>query len=277
MINDNKEKMLINIAIFLVIIILIIIIYLIWNPFFSSDKGINTYDSSISYQETMEQYYREYLSNNLKITNFDNLYDYIDKNYIESFIGNDSKENVEQYLRDNNLISMDITIENVEAIEDGYNYIYRISYIVHNMRKYVNIVESRPYIFKLSFEQDNLSSLNNNNFNFQRDNIEYKFEVMNSNDTSIRYKLTITNNSANNIKYDFSNLNSIQIITNENYINMALIANSSTNDYSISSGSTKSIEILFNIPFSDQANINGFKLNNVAIGNETSESIELKP
>ena len=276
MVSDKKEKILINIAISVVIIILIVIIYLIWSPTFSSNESINTYDSSITYESTMEEYYRSYLNENLKITNFDNLYENINKEYIENSIGEDNKDKLEQYLRDNNLISMNVTIDNVTVSNNGYQYIYRFSYYVHNMKKYVNITEIRPYIFEISFEQSDLSTLNNGNFNFIQDDIYYAFEVLSSNDTSIKYKLTITNNSNHEVIYDFSNLNSIQLINNNRYINMALIANSSTVDYSISPGSYKSIEILFNVPFSEQMNISGFKVNNVTVNGEVG-SIELRP
>lgn len=276
MVSDKKEKILINIAISVVIIILIVIIYLIWSPTFSSNESINTYDSSITYESTMEEYYRSYLNENLKITNFDNLYENINKEYIENSIGEDNKDKLEQYLRDNNLISMNVTIDDVTVSNNGYQYIYRFSYYVHNMKKYVNITEIRPYIFEISFEQSDLSTLNNGNFNFIQDDIYYAFEVLSSNDTSIKYKLTITNNSNHEVIYDFSNLNSIQLINNNRYINMALIANSSTVDYSISPGSYKSIEILFNVPFSEQMNISGFKVNNVTVNGEVG-SIELRP
>ncbi len=276
MLSDKKEKVLIYTAIVIVAIIFIIVMYFIWSPFINETQNndLNDYDTSITYENSMCDYYRNYLSEALKVTSFDNLYGNLDDDYINT-ISDGNKENVKQYLLDNNLISMDINITNIEYSTDSINNVFRVTYTTHNMTKYVNITENRPYNFKINFEQDNLKSLINSSGETTYDNLKYNFEILESTLNSIRYKVTITNNSEYNYEFDFSALNSLQIIdNNSHYTNMALVANSVDVDYTLTPGSSKSIEVLFNISFENQMNITGFKFNNVIL-NGTTTSIEV--
>lgn len=277
MITQKNEKFLIYFSIIVIAIIFVIVIYFIWSPIiiYSSNSDLNNYDSSIEYEDVMIDYYENYLMDNLKISNFENLYNHISSNYMRS-LGYENKDQIRQYLIDNNLISMDVNVTNIDYSTDGIKNVYRVAYITHNITKYVNIIENKPYNFVLDFEQDNLKSILNKNREIRNDDILYEFEIIDSNDNSIKYRISLTNESVSDIyKFDFSNLNSLQIIDNySNYSNMALVANSSSSDYTITPGSSKSIEVLFNISFDRQMNISGFRFNNVEV-NDSISSIEV--
>ncbi len=266
--NNKKEKILIYSAMAIIIILILVVIVMIWFPMFNkiSNSDINTYNSTITYEDTMKEYYSNYLNEYLKITNFDILYEKINKDYM-SDIGIQNKDEMKQYLRDNDLISMDIDVQNIEYSNNENYSIFRVLYNSHGIKKYVNIKETEPYKFSITFEQSELNTLlEKNDINLTLNNVNYIFELIESTENSIRYKLTIENNSNNEYIYDFSALNSIQLVySNSNYVNMASVANSSTVNYSLTPGSTKSIEILFNISFNNQFNINGFLLNNVKV------------
>lgn len=270
--ETKKEKILTYAIVVIICIIVVMIICAIWISIFSKidDKGkYNTYEDK-EYESTMISYYKKYFNENLKITNFDELYSKIDVDYISSLNIQD-KEKLKEYLIENRYISMTYSIENIKLSKSSnQNDIFLVSYSVADEQKYLSITEKTPYNFVVSFlEENNLNNLlSNMNLNKTIDNINYNFEVIESNENSIRYKLTITNNSNKTVTYDFSYLNSIQMKYNENkYINIAAVANSSTINYEILPGSSKSIELLFNLPFEEQNSIQGAKIYNVKIDN----------
>ena len=277
MVDNKKEKILIYSAIIVIITLILIVIILIWIPTFKNFKNsdANKYNNNITYEDMMKKYYTNYLNNYLKVTNFDVLYEKIDKDYMSGLDIHD-KEKMKQYLNEKDFISMDINVQNIDYAKNDEFHIYRVLYTSHGVKKYVNIKETEPYKFTITFDQQELNSLlDKNSFTLSNDYVNYKFDVITSNDKSIKYKLTIENNSNNEYIFDFSALNSIQLIyADSNYVNMAAIANSSDVNYSLAPGSTKSLEILFNISFNNQVNINGFVLNKVKVDG-ASRKIEL--
>lgn len=278
MIENNKEKVLIYTSIIVIVIIIIGLIVLIWKPMIDGVRysDINKYDTSVSYEEMMKEYYTKYLNNALNITNFDTLFNNIDSSYLDSIQISD-KAKVKEYLKDNGLISTNINVLSVDYSTDGNVGIYRVMYTSHSKTRYVNLKETAPYKFTISFEQSDLSKISTkSNINVTKDNIKYNFKLVTTTDKSVNYKVTIENNSMTDYEFDFSLLNSFQLIYgDEKYVNMASVANSSTVDYLITPGSSKSIEVLFNIPFKNQLEINGFMFNNVKVDNST-QSIKIE-
>lgn len=278
MINEKQEKIIIYASIILICIILIVTIIFIWKPLFKSvlSEKINEYDINLKYETEMEKYYKDYLNENLKITNFETLYENISEDYMNNYIGTTDKETVKKYLRDNNLISMNFNITDINYSENNYSAVFAVRYFVNGNEKIVNVKESKPFKFTIDFS--NNSSMNSIlgavNLDRNIDNVNYKVEFLNSQMNSVKIKLTIINNSANTYKFDFQNLNSMQLRYNNNYVNMSMIANSSTVNYEITPGSSKSIQALFAVPFSEQLKIEGIKFNNVKV-NGISQNIEL--
>ena len=276
--TENKEKILVYIAIAIIIVITIVVIGLIWGASISNvdDNTINNFDPTITYEEVMTDYYKEYLAENLKLINYDILYENINPDFITS-VNCNTKEELKDYLRNNNLISSDINIQNIEYSNDNSdNSYYRVTYIVHNITKYVNITESSPYNFLISFEQNNFDSINNNiNATVNYDSVNFDLKVIENNDTSVKYSITITNNSNDNYQFDFLSLNNVSLrYDNNKYTNMAVAVATSNEDYTITPGSSKSFEVLFNLDFSNQMKINGIRFANVKINQDTT-SIEI--
>ena len=276
--TENKEKILVYIAIAIIIVITIVVIGLIWGASISNvdDNTINNFDPTITYEEVMTDYYKEYLAENLKLINYDILYENINPDFITS-VNCNTKEELKDYLRNNNLISSDINIQNIEYSNDNSdNSYYRVTYIVHNITKYVNITESSPYNFLISFEQNNFDSINNNiNAKVNYDSVNFDLKVIENNDTSVKYSITITNNSNDNYQFDFLSLNNVSLrYDNNKYTNMAVAVATSNEDYTITPGSSKSFDVLFNLDFSNQMKIDGIRFANVKINQDTT-SIEI--
>ncbi len=277
MIDSKKEKLYIYIAISAISLILLIVIFIIWGSYFSSfsSKNINKYDDTVTYEDIMQNYYSYTCNRILNIINYDELFTYIGDEY-KNNIGITDKDELKSYLRDNNFISTNILINNIYYITDGINNIFKVDYNVHNKNKNAIITEKEPYIFDISFEQDDFKTiLKQKSPTLNYNNIEYKFEIVSSNNNSINYKITITNNDSSTYKFDFSALNSLRLRYNgEYYVNMAAVANSPTVDYNITPGSSKSINVLFNLSFDNQYKIDGFVFNNVLVDGQ-NKTIEV--
>lgn len=275
--ENSKINYLIYPVIGIIAIIVIIVIVEIWSPMIAktSKKSINTYEN-VNYEQQVEKYYTNYLNNSLKITNFDNLYEKLDENYVSS-LGISGKEEIKEYLKSNSYISMNFTL-------DSFNYYYAnnknyiiVTYTIKDTKKYITITENSPYDFKLSFMNEYNLKGTIYNFNISRtmDNVDYLFDIVESTRDNIKVKLMITNNSDKTIVYDFSYLDSVQLLSEGNETtNISSIANSNESKYTLTPGSMTSLELYYNIPYEKQLSISGVRINNASI-NGVAYSVDL--
>lgn len=264
MINDNKEKVLIYSAIITIIILIIILIIVIWSSSIRRvvSTDINKYEDQI-YENTCKEYYINYLSENLKPSNFDILFENISKDYLNEINCLES-EDVKKYLIENHLISNSISISDVSYSEtDDANYI-RVTYDSYGLTKYANIIEETPFKFSIDF-QDDISSLNpNNNVNILYNNIGFNFKILSEDSSSIKYEIDIVNNSTHTYEFDFSSITGCQLRYDENnYTNISTLSLSPNDNYTITPGSSKTVNFLYNVPFENQMKIDGFLFANV--------------
>lgn len=268
MTEEKRNKMITYSVALIVILILIVILYFIWAPTFSKldSSGINKYEDK-NYEEEIKKFYNNYLSENLKITNFDKLYLKLDKDYL-SEIGINEKDKVKEFFRENSYISMNITINSIDIYDKEIGKLLVATYTVNDGVRYAYINEITPYNFTLSFMKDEELSENLLSFNKNKvvDDIEYNVEIIQATKNNIKLKLSIINNSANTLSYDFSYLDSIQLEYGENKIvNIAALANSNNSKFELTPGSTNSCEATFNLSWSDQININKIIINNIKL------------
>lgn len=269
-INENK---LIKIFIMLIIILIFIcIIYFIWSPTISklSSDGINKYEDK-NYEEEIKKYYTNYLKENLKITNFDNLFSSIDDDYLND-INIFEKNDVKEYLKENNYISMNIDIQNIEIYDKDFGEkVLIVTYTTNGNERYIYIYETIPYKFKISFFRD--MELNESMLSFEKskiiDDVEYDIDVLQTSSNNIKLKINIINNSNNILNYDFSYLDSIQLVyDSEKVVNMAAIANSNSSNFELTPKSSNSIEATFNLPWNNQITISNIRINNIEMNGE---------
>lgn len=278
--SEKKEKIIIYVAIGIVAVIILFVLVMIWKNYIVTQKykAINKYDSTVTYENTMKEYYTKFLSENLKINNFDNLINYISEDYLKNnnLIDKDN-EAIKYYLRDEGLISTKITITSVTYTTDGINNYFRFRYEAGNKYKYANIIESAPYNFIVTFEQGDISSLIRNKEVTRKVNeVTYYFKMVEATNSSVTYDVTITNNSENEYTFDFSALNHAQLVYDDvNYANIATSIVSTTDDYSITPGSSKTYRLLYNINAENQFLISGFRFTNVKIGNTEKNQIDI--
>lgn len=269
-------------------ILAIIVLLFIWWP---KDK-LNNVNGNFKYSDVDEEQmaidiYKTELTPLLSKKNMDKLYEKLNYNYMAQ--NNITKDNYKSFLETCNYISDSVNIIECSVSRQGNDiYIYKFKYSSNNEIHYVNLIESFPYEYSLSFEQDtipivdNTSSISNiennskseetsNNFNTKTsviDDIVYEIKVNTIRDNGISYTLKITNNSDKNAEYNFDNITNVSAIMSDGKIaNMGGTVISSEEDIVTPNGSLEK-DLFFAISSQDQYKIKTIRILNAKIGEE---------
>lgn len=269
-------------------ILAIIVLLFIWWP---KDK-LNNVNGNFKYSDVDEEQmaidiYKTELTPLLSKKNMDKLYEKLNYNYmVQNSI---TKDNYKSFLETCNYISDSVNIIECSVSRQGNDiYIYKFKYSSNNEIHYVNLIESFPYEYSLSFEQDtipiveNTSSISNiennskseetsNNSNTKTsviDDIVYEIKVNAIRDNGISYTLKITNNSDKNAEYNFDNITNVSAIMSDGKIaNMGGTVISSEEDIVTPNGSLEK-DLFFAISSQDQYKIKTIRILNAKIGEE---------
>ncbi len=269
-------------------ILAIIVLLFIWWP---KDK-LNNVNGNFKYSDVDEEQmaidiYKTELTPLLSKKNMDKLYEKLNYNYMAQ--NNITKDNYKSFLETCNYISDSVNIIECSVSRQGNDiYIYKFKYSSNNEIHYVNLIESFPYEYSLSFEQDtipivdNTSSISNiennskseetsNNSNTKTsviDDIVYEIKVNTIRDNGISYTLKITNNSDKNAEYNFDNITNVSAIMSDGKIaNMGGTVISSEEDIVTPNGSLEK-DLFFAISSQDQYKIKTIRILNAKIGEE---------
>lgn len=269
-------------------ILAIIVLLFIWWP---KDK-LNNVNGNFKYSDVDEEQmaidiYKTELTPLLSKKNMDKLYEKLNYNYMAQ--NSITKDNYKSFLETCNYISDSVNIIECSVSRQGNDiYIYKFKYSSNNEIHYVNLIESFPYEYSLSFEQDtipiveNTSSISNiennskseetlNNSNTKTsviDDIVYEIKVNTIRDNGISYTLKITNNSDKNAEYNFDNITNVSAIMSDGKIaNMGGTVISSEEDIVTPNGSLEK-DLFFAISSQDQYKIKTIRILNAKIGEE---------
>lgn len=159
-------------------------------------------------------------------------------------------------------------------------YVYRFNYTCNNVSKYVNVIETKPYEYTLSFEQNSIPIVNNTYTETNEgtissstkttiiDNIKYEVTKTILRENGITYTLKITNNSDKNVEYNFDNITNVTAIMSDGKrANMGGTVISADEDI-LTPGSSLEKELFFAISSQDQNKIKTIRLQQVKIGDE---------
>lgn len=160
-------------------------------------------------------------------------------------------------------------------------YVYRFNYTCNNVSKYVNVIETKPYEYTLSFEQNSIPIVNNTYTETNEgtissstkttiiDNIKYEVTKTILRENGITYTLKITNNSDKNVEYNFDNITNVTAIMSDGKrANMGGTVISADEDI-LTPGSSLEKELFFAISSQDQNKIKTIRLQQVKIGDES--------
>ena len=164
--NDINIYILSGIIVF-VILIIVIIYSLVTN--IGDDNEVNILEE-VDYKSRSIEAYTNILKDLLVPDNSQNIFEKLD----ESFKNNEgiTEDNIYNYLVNNGLVSSNIQIEDCNIFERNTYVVYRFKYDGFLPDRYVNLIETEPFNYTLSFDQSDF-----NNIIFE-ENIEYTSEYI---------------------------------------------------------------------------------------------------
>lgn len=284
--NSNKKTFNYTIL-FVVVYVVLALIILAWIWWPSDSKTSNT---KFKYEDVDEgkkalDIYTSKIKSLLAENDLPFLYSKLDANYKSQY--NINENNYVIFLEQANYISKNINITDVTInIQDNDVYVYRFTYTCNNRKCYVNLIETKPYEYTLSFEQEtipiannssndgngNNNSNSNSNSNVTKtttiDDIKYEVSKTTIRENGITYTLKITNNSDKDVYYNFDNITNVSVIMSDGKIANLGGAVISSDEDSLTPNSYLEKELFFPVSSKDQNKIKTIRIQNVKIGDE---------
>ena len=257
--------------IFVLSAVLICVIFVIW---FSNEStpsvGIYSYKG---FENTVVKDYQLQLQNLLKESNARKLVELLNEDYLENL--NLSKENPEkviEYLKSQFLLSTNPKINSYTVssnLSTGV-YVYKFTYYSNSFEKKVYLIETEPYVYTLSFDQ-NYSATNAKKKALKvQDNVKIEITLIESTDNSLKYNAKITNNNDDDIKLDFNDVSNVDMYFSDGAkIKLATVVTLPDEYFNLTKNSYLNQELFFNVPLERQGEIVSIVFSNIVIGNET--------
>lgn len=279
---DYNKKTFNYTILFIVVYAVLAIIVLVWIWWPNDSKVSNT---KFKYEDVDEEkkaldIYTSKIKSLLAENDLPLLYSKLNVGYKSKY--NINENNYKIFLEDANYISKNISIlESSINIQDNDVYVYRFTYTCNNKRCYVNLIETSPYEYTLSFEQETIPIVNNtsdevnsNNSNSSIiktttiDDIKYEVSKTTIRENGITYTLKITNNSDKDVYYNFDNITNVSVIMSDGKIANLGGAVISSDEDSLTPNSYLEKELFFAVSSTDQNKIKTIRIQNVKIGDE---------
>lgn len=263
------------------VLAVLVIIYIWWPK--GNDSIVS--NSKFTYEDIDEKekaidIYKTKIMTFLTENDLEQLYQKLDEDYKAE--KNITEKNYQAFLEESGFISKNgISIgECTVNIQKDDVYVYRFKYTCNNVSKYVNVIETKPYEYTLSFEQNSIPIVNNTYTETNEgtissstkttiiDNIKYEVTKNTLRENGITYTLKITNNSDKNVEYNFDNVTNVTAIMSDGKrANMGGAVISADEDI-LTPGSSLEKELFFAISSQDQNKIKTIRLQQVKIGDE---------
>lgn len=264
------------------VLAVLVIIYIWWPK--GNDSIVS--NSKFTYEDIDEKekaidIYKTKIMTFLTENDLEQLYQKLDEDYKAG--KNITEKNYQAFLEESGFISKNgISIgECTVNIQKDDVYVYRFKYTCNNVSKYVNVIETKPYEYTLSFEQNSIPIVNNTYTETNEgtissstkttiiDNIKYEVTKNTLRENGITYTLKITNNSDKNVEYNFDNITNVTAIMSDGKrANMGGAVISADEDI-LTPGSSLEKELFFAISSQDQNKIKTIRLQQVKIGDES--------
>lgn len=263
------------------VLAVLVIIYIWWPK--GNDSIVS--NSKFTYEDIDEKekaidIYKTKIISLLAEKDLNQLYQKLNEEYKSE--KNITEKNYQAFLEESGFISNNgISVgECTVNIQKADVYVYRFNYTCNNVSKYVNVIETKPYEYTLSFEQNSIPIVNNTYTETNEgtissstkttiiDNIKYEVIKTILRENGITYTLKITNNSDKNVEYNFDNITNVTAIMSDGKrANMGGTVISADEDI-LTPGSSLEKELFFAISSQDQNKIKTIRLQQVKIGDE---------
>lgn len=256
--NQDNEKLYIYIVIGFFAVAFIFVLYFIWKP--SSDnikEDINIISNEDSYEDVQLNNYLNVLNRLLIATNYDELFERIDNTWLDSNSYN--KDTLYNYLIEQGIISNKVPVVKESIALSGTNGEYYYRFGIQNEKgniRYVVINETTPNIYTISFEQNNISSMEGKTYTYVEDGITYTLKVIASLENVAQYELTLSSTREDVVTFDLSTNQCLSIeLKNGTKFNPSDITSTTNNVYKMTENSQFSVKLTFNLSLEKQSEI----------------------
>lgn len=269
------------IIIFLYIIFAILFLVYIWHPndSYSSNFKYNQYTEQQA-NDKLEKIYEDKITGYLLNRNYMSLYKLMSKEFLDK--NNLNENNFNQYLEDNYYFANKVTTNGYQITNTSNSTIYSISYRTGLFPNTINVIETTPFSYTLSFGNDYTEQINNGEQSSLKDytsnGIKFSVVLNKSDSNTLYYTFNITNQDNENVKFDFSDINKIKLysIKLDKYYRLSNVDIHNSNDDILTKGSSINRDFSFEIPMNSQTQINSIIFYNVNInGNYTDVTINI--
>lgn len=278
---ENKNDKLFLIMVFFivaVVISLIVSLFFIWRGK-DDDGGLTSYSYS-GFEEKIVTMYQKQVQILLKQSNVKLLAEKLDEEFLsDNNLSRDNLDGLKIYLTSKGLLSKNrasITNYTTSTNSDTGVVVYRFKYYNSNgYTRYVNLIETQPYVYTLSFDEVNTSTSAKRSVIDSSNKIRFELSLQESTTTSLKYNLKITNENDETVKFDFNNVSSVELLLNDGKTEkLSSVIASSEEDFELTKNSYLNQELFFNINLEEQGNIKSIIFYNVLIG-ETNKNIKI--
>lgn len=270
--NDINIYILSGIIVF-VILIIVIIYSLVTN--IGDDNEVNILEE-VDYKSRSIEAYTNILKDLLVPDNSQNIFEKLD----ESFKNNEgiTEDNIYNYLVNNGLVSSNIQIEDCNIFERNTYVVYRFKYDGFLPGRYVNLIETEPFNYTLSFDQSDFNNIIfEENIEYTSEYIELAIEDSEVTDSTVKMNFRIYNISDNDIQINLNDIYTISLVLNdgETITQNSIVANENMNNYILKPNSNILVEASFDVSEGQQPNIVGILFRNISVNGENKD-IEIK-
>ena len=276
---NRNDKLLLYTVIFIVIVIisLIVSLFFIWRS--REESGVTSY-TYLGFEEEVVAMYQKQLQILLKENNTRLLAQKLDEQFLtDTNLSRDNLTTLKQYLTNKSLFSIgrnSIADYTVSANEDTGVVVYRFKYYnLDGKLKYVNLIETEPYAYTISFENEYTSTSAKKSVIDSTNGVKFELSLQESKENSLKYNAKITNISDEKVQFDFNNVASVELkLEDGNKVKLSSVI-ASNDDYILAKDSYINQELFFAIPLDKQGEIKSIIFYNVLIGeNKTNLEIE---
>ena len=186
-----------------------------------------------------------------------------------------TKDNFKDYLVKNNLIGKNIKFISYNYYEGSENVTYIVKYSLTDstgttQTKTINIIESSPYDYTLSFDTYSIPTKDNLDINVTVEGLEIKVSLIERRENYIKLALTISNVSENTVNIDFRDLNTVYLqLSNNRDVKQTGIVTSDSANIILNNGSYVNRELTFNVNLDNQSLIKSMVFSNIKINSKT--------
>lgn len=276
---NRNDKFLLYTIIFIVILVIFLIVslFFIWRR--NEDSGITSYNY-LGFEEEVVSMYQKQLQILLKENNARLLAQKLDEQFLtDAKLSRNDLTTIKQYLKNNSLYAIDrnaFVNYTVSTNEDTGLVVYRFKYYnLDNKFKYVNLIETEPYAYTISFENEYTYTSAKKSVIDDINGIKFELSLKESKENSLKYNVKITNTSSQKVKFDFNNVSSVELILKDNSkIKLSSVV-ASNDDYILERDSYINQELFFALSLDRQGQIKSIIFYNVLIDGNKND-LEIK-